>query len=273
MLNNTLKRKLSISLTGISVAVMSLAYGAGIANATSTNDHLISIPVTEVVRNVGVGSTTELASEDVDEEYVGMDCMVKAIALNQGSVHPGNNLVVASGGDSVTLEDVEREAGVNTIANDDLTLGNVVTVSLVMGEDDVFSAGIKVKLYCEEEEKVKICRDGEFVEIKKSELQPGESENCDEVKICRDGKIVTVTEDKVLPTDSEKCDEVKVCRDGELITVSEDQVLDSDLEGNCPETLGTATELPNTGAGALTATALTLTTIASGAYGFIRNRS
>ena len=270
MLTSTLTRKLSLATAGIGVTLMSFAYAAGVAGATS-NTTQISIPVDTVIRS-DVGETTELANKDIEDKYQGMVCSVKAVAKNQGSVHPGNNLVVASGSSSVTLEDVERASGVNTEANGELTLSDKVTVSLVMGQDKVFSAGMNVKLTCEEEKTVEICRDGEIVPVKESEVTPNDSETCKEVQVCRDGKIVTVTEDAVNPTDTEKCDDVKICRNGEDITVTEDQIKDGDLEGNCPQTLGTTTQLPQTGAGAIATTLLGVTTALSGAYGFVKNR-
>ena len=49
--------------------------------------------------------------------------------------------MVASGDSSVTLEDVERSRGVSTTANATMSLGDDITVTLIMGPDGVFSAG------------------------------------------------------------------------------------------------------------------------------------
>lgn len=273
-MNTALTRKVSLGLAGIGMTLMSLAYTTGIAVA-ATSSATIEIPVSTVERNVGVGNSKVLETEYVADDSQNMVCSVKAIAKNQGSVHPGNNLVVASGSTSVTLVDVERASGVDTVANGELTLGETVTISLVMGEDDVFSAGMTVKLTCEHEEEIQVCRDGEIVTIPKSDRVETDSDTCKEIQVCRDGVIVTITEDQRRASDTDACptpEQTQVCRDGEVITINKTDVLDTDLEGNCPQTLGTTTELPNTGASALVSGALALSTIASAGYGAIKSR-
>ncbi|MFV1971825.1 MAG: hypothetical protein ACC683_12595 [Acidimicrobiia bacterium] len=85
------------------------------------------------------GSITVLAANDTPPDLIGMSCVGVAEATNQSSVHPGNDLIVASGDDSIVLEDVEREPGAVTTSEALLTLGPTVTVSLRMGPDELFS--------------------------------------------------------------------------------------------------------------------------------------
>jgi uncharacterized repeat protein (TIGR01451 family) len=80
----------------------------------------------------------------------GQVCSVSATSENQSSTHPNNDLVVASGSTSVVLEDVESVPGGTVHADGLLTLGATVTVTLVFGEDQVFSAGITVNIDCDE---------------------------------------------------------------------------------------------------------------------------
>ncbi len=273
MTTNTLIRKLSLSAAGISIALITLAASTGLATA-NTNQTIISIPVETVVWKIGVGNTKVLASETVDEKYRDMICSVSASAENQGSVHPGNDLVITSGNDSVTLSDVERASGVETTSNGALTLDQSVSVALVMGQDDVFSAGMDVVLTCEEDPEIEVCRDGEIIPIKESQRADGDTDTCKEIEVCRDGEITKITEDKKEPTDTETCptpEEIKVCRGGKQIVVTEDNVKPGDLKGDCPKTLGTQT-LPNTGAGLISGLAMGLSTITTGVYGFIRSR-
>lgn len=243
----TLPRNLVLTFAGMGLVISSMS---GVATATN-NSTEISIPVSTVVRNIGVGKSKVLATKDVDQQYEGMTCSVKAGAENQGSVHPGNNLVITSGNNSVTLEDVERAPKVTTVASGELTLGEQVSVSLVMGQDNVFSAGMNVVLACEE---------------------------VPELEVCRDGKIITIPESEKLPTDTDVCPtpetqkQVNVCREGVIVTVNEDELLSTDLLNNCPQTLGTQTTLPNTGAGAVSASILGITTLLSGAYGIVSKR-
>ncbi|MEZ5247344.1 MAG: hypothetical protein R2707_19815 [Acidimicrobiales bacterium] len=100
----------------------------------------VEIPVGTVVRTAP-GVETLLGVAAVPPELVGTACGVSTRAENNQSVHPGNNLVVASGGASVTLADVEGSSGKVTTANSRLTLGVEVTITLVMGADGVFSGG------------------------------------------------------------------------------------------------------------------------------------
>jgi uncharacterized repeat protein (TIGR01451 family) len=110
--------------------------GVPVASATA-----IEISLDTVVR-ADEGSTTVLATTDTPPDLIGMSCVGVAEAINQPSVHPGNDLIVASGDDSLVLKDVEREPNAVTTAEALLTLGPTVTVSLRMGSDEIFSGGI-----------------------------------------------------------------------------------------------------------------------------------
>jgi hypothetical protein len=107
----------------------------------------ISIPVDTVVE-ASEGTETELATADVPAEFAHHFCMVTAHAQNQESVHSGNDLLVRSGTSQVVLADVESEPGGIIEAAELLELGDVIAVSLIMGPDGVFSAGIEVTVEC-----------------------------------------------------------------------------------------------------------------------------
>jgi hypothetical protein len=87
------------------------------------------------------GVETLLGAAAVPADLVGTACGVTTRAENNQSIHPGNHLVVASGGDRVTLFDVEGSSGKITTASSRLTLGVDVTITLIMGADGVFSGG------------------------------------------------------------------------------------------------------------------------------------
>ena len=102
------------------------------------------------VMHAPVGSITQLATEDVPAEFHGQTCQVEsAVADNQQSTHPGNNLIVASGGTEVVLENVEDQPDGHVVADGLLTLGPTIVVSLQMGEDHTFSAGMAVTITCQ----------------------------------------------------------------------------------------------------------------------------
>lgn len=111
----------------------------------------ISIPIDTIVK-AEKDSTTQLATADVPEGFDQHMCMVAAHAENQESVHPGNDLVVASGASQVVLPDVEASPRRVVEATELLELADVITVSLIMGKDGIFSAGIDVVVECHEEE-------------------------------------------------------------------------------------------------------------------------
>jgi LPXTG-motif cell wall-anchored protein len=135
-----------LTLGGI-LAVVALIAGAGRATAQAD---VIVIPVDTVVRGVPVGSLTELASAPVAPELVGATCTGDAIGRNnETSVHPGNDLIVTTGSSSAVLHDVEREPGVVTETVGELTLGEVITVTLRMGPDQTFSGGLVLSFDCQ----------------------------------------------------------------------------------------------------------------------------
>jgi hypothetical protein len=107
----------------------------------------ISIPITTIVF-APADSETVLASVDVDGELLGELCAVSAAAENPDSVHPDNNLVVSSGRTAVLLPDVESQSSGKVTANGILELGPHITVTLEMGPDEIFSAGITVAVEC-----------------------------------------------------------------------------------------------------------------------------
>jgi hypothetical protein len=130
------------------IITASLAVFAIAPTAVAVHGFEITIPVETVVR-AEEGSVTVLATEIVPEHFLGQSCSVIAKSENQGSVHPGNDLVVESGSSLVLLPDVEAEPGGTVTAQQDLVLGDEIAVMLIMGPDEVFSAGIDVHVECQ----------------------------------------------------------------------------------------------------------------------------
>lgn len=88
-----------------------------------------------------------LRAHPVPNGLVGETCSVIAQSLNQSSVHPGNDLIIESH-TRIVLVDVEAEPGGTVTATDVMVLSNQVLIILVMGPDEVFSAGIDVLFDC-----------------------------------------------------------------------------------------------------------------------------
>lgn len=124
-----------------------LLFTIGVSLVASGDDGFEIVVPVETVVYAPQGSTTELASEPVPAELVGQTCAVTARAENQSSVHPGNDLIVESG-TRVVLEDVEAEAGGVVTSTDTMALADSIVIALVMGPDEVFSAGLDVLLDC-----------------------------------------------------------------------------------------------------------------------------
>lgn len=90
------------------------------------------------------GESYKLQQANIPDYLQGHSVRVRAVAENNSSVHPGNNLIVRSGGGTVMLLDVEREAGAITEATGQLTLEGEVEIWLVLGSQS-FSGGMIVE--------------------------------------------------------------------------------------------------------------------------------
>ena len=110
----------------------------------------ISLPLDTVVQ-AGEGEVVQLASVPVDSELVGATCSWEFHATNQESVHLGNDLILSTGGTDTVVPGVEAVANQVLDVAGSFQLGETVTVSLRMGPDEVFSAGLSVEVVCESE--------------------------------------------------------------------------------------------------------------------------
>ncbi len=134
------------------MTVVLAAFALSLAAAADSLGFEVSIPITTVIVNAPAGSVIVLETVEVPAAFVGQSCSVLATSENPDSVHPNNDLVVSSGGSSVTLPDVEGVSGGNVVASGTLQLGPDIVVSLAMGPDGVFSAGMDVVVDCTPEE-------------------------------------------------------------------------------------------------------------------------
>jgi LPXTG-motif cell wall-anchored protein len=136
----------TILLFAFLVAISFLTSPTQSAFAAAVGEFNAVIPLDTRVK-AAEGSRTVLATQSVPEEFAGQTCTVTARAENQASVHPGNDLVVESE-TSVTLPDVERGSGSVVTAEEQIVLGSEIVVSLIMGPDESFSAGLDVHVAC-----------------------------------------------------------------------------------------------------------------------------
>jgi hypothetical protein len=167
-------------LIGLAVFVVLLLPAAALAQ--TTEEFSFDLPH-QVIRD-DTGTTHALETVDVPSNLVGASCTFEAVADNNISVHPGNDLIMSSGGDSVTLADVERAPGAVTPSNGSITLGDTINVALFLGTDNgngrgVFSGGLTVNVSCIDEPEPSPSPEPSETE---SPRPPGEVESEGEVK-------------------------------------------------------------------------------------------
>lgn len=132
----------------LAAVVTTLAGTAGLA-ATPVSADGLSFPITTVIEATP-GSVIEIGRMVLDIELAGPDCTWTATAVNQESAHTGNDIIISSGGQELVLDGVEDAAGKVTSGSGSAYLVDEVLVSLRMGPDGVFSAGIDLTITYDE---------------------------------------------------------------------------------------------------------------------------
>lgn len=95
-----------------------------------------------------VDTVVPLTSVAVDPALVGGTCTGTAQTENNASVHPDNDVILASGGTSAEFTGVEDAPGLLLTLEGSLVLGETIDVSLRFGPDEITSLGIVVTLDC-----------------------------------------------------------------------------------------------------------------------------
>jgi len=140
----------SLLKAAVFLSLCTILLTRGVAVATAHGEFEIVVPI-ETVVFAPKDSVTVLRTTPTPEGLEGQTCAVVARAINQSSVHPGNDLAVESL-TTTLLSDVEGESGGTVTATDTMVLDNQILIHLVMGPDEVFSAGIEVLFDCPPEE-------------------------------------------------------------------------------------------------------------------------
>ncbi len=221
-------------VTSSMAGVYSTGNGANAAPATTN----ITLEAPEQVIFKPQGSETSLASVNVAAQYVGFTCSTLLTSVSL-SVHPGNNIRVTSGSDSVMFNNIERTPGTLTLPGDSIVLGNTVSAALIMGPDEAYSAAFTVKLSCVERT-IEVCREGKVTRIGLSERRPTDTDvpcPVPEIEVCRAGVPTTIREDQREETDTDlpcPVEQIKVCRNGQLKIIDVDERKSTDTELPCP---------------------------------------
>ena len=127
---------------GVAAALMGVL--AGSAGAV----HEVVIEYT-VIRGAP-GEVVEIANEEVEPWLQGESCAIEVETDNNQSVHPGTDILIVSGADSVTVSDVESESGLVTVAAGELVFGETVVASIRLGPDGIASGGVRTDFLCDQ---------------------------------------------------------------------------------------------------------------------------
>ena len=140
---NSNRKRRTLGLATTLLLLFALVPTVGAAEPVGDADLQIVVPVNTVVRSAP-GSEIDLRRVPTPDALIGATCEVSAQSENQSSVHPGNDLIVAG----VVLSDVEASPGGVVNANEVVQLVEFIVISLIMGPDGVFSAGVTVTFEC-----------------------------------------------------------------------------------------------------------------------------
>lgn len=132
-------RRFSIALTLLMTLIL--------AAPALAQDSSFTIAV-EGVADGAEGDVIQVAEQAVDPALVGASCTVTASTENNSSVHPGNELIIATGGTEGTIPGVEEQPGQTLTLAGSVVLGETVTVSLRFGPDGVTSGGVVLTFDC-----------------------------------------------------------------------------------------------------------------------------
>ena len=127
----------TLALTGVAVLAVTPAAAEGI----------LEIPISNVVTGAE-GTELLVASAAVPASFVGLDCDVFADVRNQESVHPGNDLIIVTGGRRAVISEFESDPNQVTTETESMVVSESVEVSVRFGPDGISSGGFSVSIDC-----------------------------------------------------------------------------------------------------------------------------
>jgi hypothetical protein len=109
----------------------------------------ITIELTGVITDATEGEVRLLVSEPVAAELVGASCDGSLTTDNNGSVHPGNTLIVTTGGETAEIPEVESSPGqMLEFFGEGVIVGETIDISMRFGRNGITSGGITLVLDC-----------------------------------------------------------------------------------------------------------------------------
>jgi len=136
-------------MTKIRVAiVLVLATMLAFVSPAGAQADSFSITLEGIITGQAEGDIVEVANQAVAPALVGSSCTVTGATENNGSVHPGNNLIIATGGTTANVPGVEEVPGQVINGSGTLVLGSDVVVSLEFGPNGDTSGGVTLTFDC-----------------------------------------------------------------------------------------------------------------------------
>ncbi len=109
----------------------------------------ITIELDGVLTGFNEGDVEPLVSEPVDPALVGATCDGVLTTDNNGSVHPGNTLIITTGGETVEIPNVEDEPGQTLeFPGEGVVVGETIDISIRFGRNGITSGGLTLILDC-----------------------------------------------------------------------------------------------------------------------------
>lgn len=130
------------------IVIFGLLAGTAISNAQESPSFTVSVNISYINQSV---VEHQPYNQPAPSEFVGKTCSVSALSNNDTSTHLGNNLSIRAGNPWLTLSNFESEPNEVTQANGSTTLGNNISIVLILGQDMTSSAKVVINFYCEDE--------------------------------------------------------------------------------------------------------------------------
>ncbi|MGI9602064.1 MAG: hypothetical protein ACR2QE_09280 [Acidimicrobiales bacterium] len=132
-----------LTLAGVIAAGAAVLWFSGSAGAI----HDVVIEYTRV--DGPPGAVIEIANEEVEPEFQGTSCGIRVEVENNASAHSGTDILLTSGGETLTISDVETMPGTIFIGEGELVLGETVVAAVRLGPDGISSGGFFLHFECE----------------------------------------------------------------------------------------------------------------------------
>jgi hypothetical protein len=136
-------------LAGLAILALWGGLFAVVGGTAGADEDGFSFKVGYQVKRGKPGTSVQIGAAKVPIGLQGRTCTVSLMSENNSSLHPKNDVIVRSGGDSVTFPNVEMSKDAQTFEGaSPLTLGVEVLADMRFGSDGVTSSGFVLTIEC-----------------------------------------------------------------------------------------------------------------------------